>query len=876
MEKRYYDTAVLGASFMGLGVAMQTENTIVIEKGGTFGSEFVNSFRVCKPGIQLPSTEMGRAFWQELKSRGLISEEGDIHAGPTVYVLSKYLMEKQTDILLMTEVTDIKKVDGYFQITLYHAGGFEEILAGNILNTTAFGIGQKYLNAIVYNPKHCKSEGISYNTANNLYTYSLSVEQSTSRAEAIEMLCEREEAFKEMEISIASIASDFAYDVPQCRKEVEEHFTWIPSAGYGNLLEAFDAGIAYAKENRTKISETTVLRQIRNNKVEMIPMMPSFTEKYDLIVAGLGTAGAISLIAAAREGISVLGVEQMYCMGGTGTIGNILGYYFGAEGGLYTEFDEKAKALQDTVFWRKNRRDTKAFVYEREALASGAAIKYHCTVVGVFMQENRVIGLRLLQNGKTMDVAADKIIDATGEAIVCHMAGCDSLYSREFDNQAQPTTSSAVIIYEDCTTGSTNRDAGFVNPSDPRAVSRTILRSNTFPMYLKEDYRKEENKFIATAPLFGVREGRRIKGRKILSLSGVLQPAADQSKPLFYAFSNVDNHGKDRVFENEEFCDWMVACGLWGVLMSVPVPMEALIPEGIENIMVAGRCLSADHNLAPCVRMKRDMAKSGEAAAYVCAAAIRRKVGLSEVTYEEIEKKLKDTKCLDESNHVGFRERVQGSYLGNELPKLSTAEDIVGQLATDKPGWAIYAAKNYQPKNELAALLISKLESEDENLARNAALALGLMGDLACACKLRQMAAEPDNYIPKSSLKYVDIRGVSAIYLLGKLGDQASIPALFKILEHKGRTQLTNFTFGEFYCESTDVYSQYILFSVRALLEIAQQYQEQKEEIIQRIKEILAPSDYTIFISLKQNTSSLHDMKPKLLQYVERMEHLNL
>lgn len=174
---------------------------------------------------------------------------------------------------------------------------------------------------------------------------------------------------------------------------------------------------------------------------------------------------------------------------------------------------------------------------------------------------------------------------------------------------------------------------------------------------------------------------------------------------------------------------------------------------------------------------------------------------------------------------------------------MSTPEEIVEQLATEKPGWDIYAAKDFAPKEKLVTLLRVKLESENENLSRNAALALGLMGEGCAVKKLRQMAEEPDNYIPKSSLKFVQTRGVSAIYLLGRLGDDKSVPLLLKIVENRGRTILTDFTYGEFYNEVVDVYSQYVLFAAKALMEITLKHPEQKGIIIQRVTQLLAPED---------------------------------
>ena len=615
-----------------------------------------------------------------------------------------------------------------------------------------------------------------------------------------------------------------------------------------------------------------ILREMIDGVAKTSVAEPVFDESYDLVVVGLGTAGAISLITAGREGLKVLGVEQLYGMGGTGTIGAITGYYFGAEGGLYKEMDEKEQELRKgNLFHSGSRRDACALVMDREARACGAEIKYECIVTGVYMEANKVLGLRLFQNGKEMHVEAKKVIDATGEATVCHIAGAEIISGRDFDGQTQPATSSSILIGEDGRCLATNKDAGFVKQHEPRDVSRVIINSNNFPMYLKEDYTREERKFVAVAPLFGVREGRRIKGKKTLTLSNVVSKKERTKKPLFYAYSNVDNHGKDGAFENEELCDWMAASGLWGVLMSVPVPMETLLPEGLENIMVAGRCLSVDHNLAACVRMKRDMAKSGEAAAYICSESIKKNISLSEVEYDNIVEKLKATKCLNEANNVGFMERVFGQYFGYELPELKTTEEILTWLAGEKPGWAIWACRALADNQDLVEALKENLLSENDNLSRHCALALGIMGEQAAIPMLRKMAMEPDNYVPKSSLKYIYTRGVSAIYLLGKLGDVDSIDTLFAIVERKGLTDIPDFTFGEFYNEATDVYSQYILFASRALVEIAKKHSDKKKAIAEKLIRLLGNPEYYIMITLRDNSASLHDLKPKMIDYVNNM-----
>ena len=84
-----------------------------------------------------------------------------------------------------------------------------------------------------------------------------------------------------------------------------------------------------------------MLRQYWNGvlrETEGSPEGPS----YDLIVVGLGTAGSVAAITAARQGLRVLGLEQLPAMGGQGTLGYVMPYYFGGPGGLFEELDPGA------------------------------------------------------------------------------------------------------------------------------------------------------------------------------------------------------------------------------------------------------------------------------------------------------------------------------------------------------------------------------------------------------------------------------------------------------------------------------------------------------------------------------------------------------
>lgn len=118
----------------------------------------------------------------------------------------------------------------------------------------------------------------------------------------------------------------------------------------------------------------------------------SFAEEYDVIVVGLGTAGAIAAIAAAQRGCSVLGLESLHCMGGTHTAGAIQNYYFGSKGGIYETLDEQIRQVEHDGYtaWGGTNGELKKYFLEQNALQAGVTIVYESTVIGVFRDDKTV------------------------------------------------------------------------------------------------------------------------------------------------------------------------------------------------------------------------------------------------------------------------------------------------------------------------------------------------------------------------------------------------------------------------------------------------------------------------------------------------------
>lgn len=582
-----------------------------------------------------------------------------------------------------------------------------------------------------------------------------------------------------------------------------------------------------------------------------------FNEVYDIIVVGLGTAGAIAAISAARRGYKVLGLEKLNGMGGAGTLGTVQGYYFGSRGGEYEPIDEEVAAMERRGYTRTSgvNGEVKKYVLDRHALEAGVTVRYEACVVGVFLSGDRVCGVRWFGPDGLHDAGASVVIDCSGEAEVCAMAGGAFRLGRALDGKMQPY-SNVIKRATETAVPQFYTDSGYVDPTDGDSVSAAIIESALRDTHLKERYGIDD-RLVYVAPLLGVREGRFIDGEYNVTLPEFLDDRVS-AEPVFYAYSNLDNHGKDVAFESEAYQDWIVAASLWGLNFSVPVPLGAMIPKRLDGLLVAGRSIALDHDMATCVRMKRDMQKCGEVAAVAAALSIELGAPLRELPYAELAQRLRASGCLDARNHVGFRilnqrreEQPAGSWL-------TDPEAIREGLGSDKPGFAIWSARRLGPV--LAAQLREwTAQREDVHLSRHSAIALALLGDAAALPVLRQTAAERDPYVPQTSRKYNQIRGCAAIYLLGKLGDEEIVPELIRIINDRDAFANVS-TDAEFINSDEEYYFQYLTFSMMALFRIGDRHERARAAIAEAVSGVLDRGDFSLSITLKPSKDQHYSM----------------
>lgn len=516
-----------------------------------------------------------------------------------------------------------------------------------------------------------------------------------------------------------------------------------------------------------------IYRYLRGGAVHEEKAAPEFAQHFDLIVAGLGTAGSYAALAAAKEGVSVLGIEKNSGIGGMGTFGYVDGYYYGVEGGLHLEIDQQAEAMREEMFVTDV--EAKKYIMEKQLEDLGAQLLFEAVVTGVFLEGKTVKGVSVFSQGKLSNYSCNILIDATAEADVCAMAGCELECGRDSDGKTRPYTSVKISLTKEGERTRTNHDSGYINQYDPVDLSRGIVWAHA--CQLLEEFHNPQNRVIFIAPQIGIREGKRIVAEHNITMEDVLR-GNFASDPLFFAYADFDKHGKDHALETETLQDWYVACNLSTVCFSVPVSLKSLIPKGYKFLLVAGRHLGVDHDTASLVRMKRDLHKCGESAGVCAALAIKKGVEPAQVPYEEVKAILEETGCFNDAHFVP--PRFDDRYRRMEIQWLQDPEEIKTQLSTDMPGIALYSCKLLGAK--ISENLKDWLASEDEMLAKNSTIALGITGDPECLPYLREIVKNRDSFYYKDCRRTNQLRSAIAIYLLGKLGDAESVPLFEEIL----------------------------------------------------------------------------------------------
>ncbi len=407
-------------------------------------------------------------------------------------------------------------------------------------------------------------------------------------------------------------------------------------------------------------------------------------KKYDVIVVGGGFSGIAAAISAARNGASVLLVEKSNCLGGAAT--NCLVMPFMK---FWVKIDDKRIPISKGIFaeiadelskWNaisgvEFKEEILKILLNRMILKEGIDLLYQARLYDVVKDNGTIKRIKVACVGGTMELEADCFIDTTGDAELAYLSGCPCHIGRE-DNLCQPMTLCFRCANVDTKAFAADRkrvDAiyreykskgkiknpredvlsfltpikGIVhfnttrivkrNPVDPieKSLAEVEAREQIFEIFefLKEHSAGFENaELIMTASEIGVRESRMIIGEYILTKEDIIACTKFEDGIAACSYDmdihNPEGEGTSHYFlPDEEY---------------YTIPYRCLVPKNADNLIVAGRCISSDHEAQSSYRIMPVVCCLGEAAGVAASIAVKDMCSFKNVNVKKLQTTLKE------------------------------------------------------------------------------------------------------------------------------------------------------------------------------------------------------------------------------------------
>ena len=421
-------------------------------------------------------------------------------------------------------------------------------------------------------------------------------------------------------------------------------------------------------------------------------------QSFDVVVIGGGPSGMMAATAAARCGARVALVENGGFLGGTATAAMVtqLFAFFHEDQqvvhGLPGEFAERLKTAGGTKGFSDYTMAAltnypltlKGLPFDPEifksladefVLEAGVTPYFHSVGIAVRKTDNRVDGVVI----DTVDgprLLEGFVIDCTGHGTIAARAGAQELESEDLQPMtmcfrladvdldrynATPRDDIQEVVKQGLESGSLFwRGVAFTTL--PRQGEITCLFSrirgknganaedlteaeilgrqqvHAVVRYMKQNMPGfEASRLVAIAPRIGIRETRRILGEHILDDKDVLRGDIPKDTVAMGAGPMDVHDPKGLTFTSMEMPE-----GPFGI------PLGSLIPKGIDNLLIAGRCISATRDANGAARHMGTCMAIGHGVGVAAAMAADRNADVREVPISAIRGQL-----IEQSAYVG-------------------------------------------------------------------------------------------------------------------------------------------------------------------------------------------------------------------------------
>lgn len=416
---------------------------------------------------------------------------------------------------------------------------------------------------------------------------------------------------------------------------------------------------------------------------------------WDVIVLGGGPGGVPAAVAAARNGARVLLVERYGFLGGMATSALVLPYmkYFAGDRfivrGLFEEFLDRMEANGSiknlfSIGGHPTRTcyDDEAMkrLLDRFVLDSGAEMLLHTQAIGVLKEGKDIRAVRVFHKGGVEDLSADIFIDSTGDGDIAAWAGATVEVGRNApDHACQPMTAcfrmagvdtsripedkeisrlydaakasgevknprenvlKFTTVHDDVIHFNTTRVVG-ESALDGWSMTRAEIEGRRqiedMVRFLQKNVAGFEKAYLQKTPAqIGVRESRRVIGKYVLTEKDVIEGRKFDDGVAACSYE-IDIHNPSGTGTRLVY----LAEGVY-----YQIPYRSLLPLGVDNLIVASRCVSSTHEAHSSLRIMPTVWAIGQAGGIAAALALKGKVKPTGVNVTELKKMLVEQKAF--------------------------------------------------------------------------------------------------------------------------------------------------------------------------------------------------------------------------------------
>src|ERR1700733_6404100 len=421
--------------------------------------------------------------------------------------------------------------------------------------------------------------------------------------------------------------------------------------------------------------------------------------EYEVAVLGGGPAGIAAAVAAARAGRRALLIERYGLLGGMGTAAGVTNFC-GLHANVHGEMHRVVQGVATELLERIDRLgglnaphlilgkilaqayDTAAYKIAADDLlaANKVDILFHALGAGVVMQDDRRIHALMVETeAGRQAVRSDIFIDCSGDGDLAAWAGArfevgDNAGSMLFPSmmfrlngidpdkagdawrtiptlmeQAEapgphrfPRKAAIVrpqksgIEWRVNFTQLAREDGRAINGLEPHELTRGEIDGRRQAVdafnFLRTVPGFEKSYIVDLPPQLGIRETRRVMGGYMLDGEDVLGCASFEDSIGVNGWPLEQHVAGDVIFKFPPIPESRGYNEL---------PWRMLVPEGVDNLLVAGRCASMTHDGQSAARVSRACFVMGEAAGTAAALALGGNTAPRDIAVEKLQQQLK-------------------------------------------------------------------------------------------------------------------------------------------------------------------------------------------------------------------------------------------